>query len=144
MPAELCFSDITALYYSLSFETKDDWSSLFPYQPEIRDYVGGVVNKYDLRKRMTFGTEVQAASWDDNRKIWTVQLLDLATGLIYTHECRILFSAVGALDQPHYPVFPGIERFNGPIFHTARWREDVDLQGKDVVFVGNGGISIFC
>ncbi|CAI4212020.1 unnamed protein product [Parascedosporium putredinis] len=33
---------------------------------------------------------------------------------------------------------PGIESFEGPVMHSAHWREDVDLTGKKVVLFGNG------
>jgi cation diffusion facilitator CzcD-associated flavoprotein CzcO len=33
---------------------------------------------------------------------------------------------------------PGVENFKGDIFHSARWKSDADLHGKDVVVFGNG------
>ena len=44
--------------------------------------------------------------------------------------------AVGQLNRPFVPEVPG--EFDGPAFHTARWADDVDLTGKDVVMVGAG------
>jgi cation diffusion facilitator CzcD-associated flavoprotein CzcO len=32
----------------------------------------------------------------------------------------------------------GIETFKGEVFHSARWRHDVDLRGKRVGVLGNG------
>lgn len=42
------------------------------------------------------------------------------------------------LDQPRKPDIPGLDNFKGPVFHTARWRHDVDLTGKNVAVFGNG------
>ena len=33
---------------------------------------------------------------------------------------------------------PGNKSFEGEIFHSARWREDINLDGKDVLVVGTG------
>ncbi|KIJ55056.1 hypothetical protein M422DRAFT_73698 [Sphaerobolus stellatus SS14] len=133
-----CACDVTALYYSYSFETKSDWSTLFPLREEIWGYLDNLVSKYNLRERMTFRTEVESAVWDENRKLWTVFLRDLQTGMEYSQECRILFSAVGVLVDPKYPDIPGMENFKGATFHTARWKDGVDMAGKNVVLLGNG------
>jgi cation diffusion facilitator CzcD-associated flavoprotein CzcO len=132
------FSDVPAIFYSYSFEPNANWSRLLPPHDEIRRYLDGVVEKYNLRPRMTFGTECESAEWDSGRQVWTVHLRDLESGRQYIHECRLLFSAVGVLVTPKEPNIPGKETFQGPMFHTARWRDDVELRDKSVVVVGNG------
>jgi hypothetical protein len=67
-----------------------------------------------------------------------VHLRDLRTKTHFVHECRLLFSAVGVLVEPKEPNIPGRETFKGEIFHTARWRDDVDLRDKNIVVIGNG------
>ena len=47
-------------------------------------------------------------------------------------------SAVGFLNVPRYPDWPGLDRFAGPAFHTARWEHDHDLTDKVVAVVGTG------
>jgi 4-hydroxyacetophenone monooxygenase len=49
-----------------------------------------------------------------------------------------VISAVGQLNTPLLPSIPGLERFQGPAFHSARWRDDVDLTGKRVAVIGTG------
>ena len=36
----------------------------------------------------------------------------------------------------------GSDRFKGPIFHSARWDHEVDLQGKRVAVIGTGASTI--
>jgi 4-hydroxyacetophenone monooxygenase len=36
------------------------------------------------------------------------------------------------------PDIPGVEAFEGPSWHTARWRHDIDLKGKRVAVIGTG------
>ena len=76
-----------------------------------------------------FSTEVTAATWATDH--WEVRL---DTG--ETLSAKAVISAVGQLNRPYIPDFPGT--FDGPLFHTARWDHDVDLTGKDVVMVGAG------
>ncbi len=49
-----------------------------------------------------------------------------------------MISAVGQLNRPSMPPIPGIDQFQGPLFHTARWDSSVDLKGKCVAIVGTG------
>src|SRR5205823_5710435 len=79
------------------------------------------------------GVTVQSATWDDDRHIWALRLED---GTV--DECNVLISAVGFLNVPRYPDWPGLEDFEGPKFHTARWEHEHDLSGKVVAVVGTG------
>ena len=58
----------------------------------------------------------------------------------YTAE--ILVSATGALADPSIPELPGLDRFAGTIFHSARWNHDHDLIGRRVAVVGTGASAI--
>lgn len=57
-----------------------------------------------------------------------------------TVRAKIVVSCVGILVEPNaWPTsIPGRDKFEGEIFHSARWREDVDFKGKDVVVLGSG------
>ncbi|WP_256413666.1 hypothetical protein [Saccharopolyspora sp. ASAGF58] len=37
-------------------------------------------------------------------------------------------SGVGALRIPSYPELPGVESFEGQVFHFAEWNHDYDLE----------------
>lgn len=55
-------------------------------------------------------------------------------------RAKILISAVGRLVEPNRmpETIPGVEDFQGPIFHSARWRYDIDLKDKHILVVGTG------
>lgn len=57
-----------------------------------------------------------------------------------TVRAKIVVSCVGILVEPNaWPTsIPGRDRFQGEIFHSARWPEDVEFKGKDVVVLGSG------
>jgi 4-hydroxyacetophenone monooxygenase len=53
-----------------------------------------------------------------------------------------VISAVGFLNRPHIPAFDGADRFRGASMHSARWRDDVELAGRDVVVIGNAATAL--
>jgi cyclohexanone monooxygenase len=50
--------------------------------------------------------------------------------------------ATGNLSAPHYPDIPGLDRFEGELYHSARWPEGVDLKNKRVGIIGTGSTGI--
>ena len=51
-----------------------------------------------------------------------------------TIRAKVVVSCVGGLVEPNaFPEIPGSETFKGERFHSARWREDVDMDDKNVV-----------
>ena len=59
-----CGCDVPTVMYSYSFEQNPFWSKMWSSQPEIHAYLRRIAEKYDLRRKTLFGTEVVAASWD--------------------------------------------------------------------------------
>ena len=51
-------------------------------------------------------------------------------------------AATGALSAPSIPRLPGLEEFEGEVFHSARWRHDIPLEGKMVAVVGTGASAV--
>lgn len=49
-----------------------------------------------------------------------------------------MITAVGQLNRPRMPDIEGVGSFEGPAFHSAEWRHDVDLKGKRVGVIGTG------
>ncbi len=124
--------DVGSHLYCFSFRPHD-WTRTHARQPELQQYLEATVDEFGLRPHMQFGATVESATWDDDRHLWTVQFADGAVD-----ECNVLVSAVGFLNVPRYPNWPGLADFDGPAFHTARWEHEHDLAGKVVAVVGTG------
>ena len=120
--------------YSYSFEPSHDFPQYYSTQPVLLKYFQGIAEKYELRKHTRFNAEVEGAVFDEARSLWRVTLK--ATGEVI--EAPILITAVGQLNRPRYPDIEGIETFEGPTFHSARWRGDVALASKKVAVIGTG------
>jgi 4-hydroxyacetophenone monooxygenase len=123
--------------YSYSFEPNHDFPQFYSTQPVLLDYFRRVADKYGLRRRIRFQTEAQEARFDEAADLWRVTV-KTADGAIETLEANALITAMGQLNRPRYPDIPGLESFEGPSFHSARWRRDVDLGGKRVAVIGTG------
>ncbi len=134
-PGATC--DVPSHLYSFSFEPNPNWSRRYSPQPEILDYLERCVEKYGLRPNLRLGTEVARADFDDDSGRWRI-----ATGDGETVEADVLVSACGQLSRPALTRIEGADRFNGTIFHTARWDHGVDLHGKRVAIVGTGASTI--
>ncbi len=134
-PGAAC--DVPSHLYSFSFEPNPDWTRRYSPQPEILEYLEGCVERYGLRSNLRFGTEVTRAEFDEGSGRWRIE-----TKNGETVEADVLVSACGQLSRPAMMRIEGAERFDGPIFHTARWDHRVDLQGKRVAVIGTGASTI--
>jgi cation diffusion facilitator CzcD-associated flavoprotein CzcO len=132
-----CACDIQSHMYSFSYEQNPRWSRAFSRQPEIWDYLRGVADKHDLKRRIRFGVEVAGARWDVESQTWTVTG---AKGERFVG--KYVVSGICALHIPNVPQLPGADRFEGSRFHLAEWDHDVDLRGKKVAVVGTGASAI--
>ncbi|BFZ54378.1 hypothetical protein PYCC9005_001413 [Savitreella phatthalungensis] len=130
--------DVPSHLYSLSFEPNPDWSHAFSYSHEIQTYFDSVARKYDLHRHLRLRKECVGAQWNRETSTWTVRFKDLAEGTEFVKHCKMLVSAVGVLAVPRENPIPDNREYQGPAWHSAQWRHDVDLHGKDVVVVGNG------
>jgi cation diffusion facilitator CzcD-associated flavoprotein CzcO len=131
-----CACDIPSHLYSLSFAPRNDWSRLYPSQPELWNYLGDIADQYGLRSKIRFNTEMQSARWDEAASLWHITT---NAGAI---TARIFVSAIGALHVPAYPKIPGIETFAGNAFHSADWPVGLDLSGKRVAVIGTGASAV--
>ncbi|MBB3047040.1 cation diffusion facilitator CzcD-associated flavoprotein CzcO [Litorivivens lipolytica] len=129
--------DIPSALYSYSFEHNPAWEFKWSEQPQIFDYLKKTAAKHELYEHIHFGQEVRSASFDEATRSWKVETVQ---GMQI--QSRFLVSAVGQLHRPFVPALPGIENFNGPRFHSARWRHDVNLKGKRVAVVGNAASAL--
>lgn len=126
--------------YTFSAELEQDWtwSCRFPEQPEILSYLEHVAERFDLKSKFTFSTEVNGANYDATSGTWIV-----TTDTGDTVAATYLITAVGCLSTAQVPDIVGRESFHGAAYHTGRWpHEKVDFSGQRVGVIGTGSSGI--
>jgi len=131
-----CACDVPSHLYSFSFAPNPEWSSTFSPQPEIRAYLRDVADRFGVTPRIRFNCEMTEAAWDEEHQRWC---LETSQGPL---TARVLIGAPGPLAEPKLPAIPGLERFEGTVFHSARWDHEHDLAGDRVAVVGTGASAI--
>ncbi|MEU2333986.1 NAD(P)/FAD-dependent oxidoreductase [Streptomyces sp. NPDC006654] len=131
-----CACDVPSHLYSFSFAPNPDWPRTFSGQEHIRAYLEHVADTFGLRPHLRFGAEVQRMTWDARQLRWDIET---AAG---TFSADVVVSATGPLSDPKIPAIPGLDSFDGEVFHSARWNHGYDLRGKRVAMVGTGASAI--
>jgi 4-hydroxyacetophenone monooxygenase len=126
--------------FSYSFAQRHDWPFHYSTQPVLHGYFQACADAFGLRDGIRLRTEVMSATWSDDDSRWTVELRGPDGDETVVVDAVI--SAVGQLNRPHMPEIPGVGTFDGPEFHSARWRHDVDLIGKRVAVIGTGASAM--
>ena len=121
----------------------------YSFAPEIFEHTRRVGEYFGLYELALFQTRVKDAAWQEDRKRWR-----LTTDRGDVLDARFLIQATGPANRPKLPQIPGIDRFQGHSFHTARWDYDYtggDHQGnlhkladKRVGIIGTGATAIQC
>ncbi|WP_420464568.1 flavin-containing monooxygenase [Panacagrimonas sp.] len=127
--------DVPAHLYTYSFEPNAGWSRMLAPGSEILQYFERTADRYGIRPLIRFGEEVTACVFDEGR--WQLQ-----TARGTRDEADVVIAATGVLHHPRMPELPGIERFGGAYFHSARWDHGVPLDGRRVGVIGTGSTAI--
>jgi cation diffusion facilitator CzcD-associated flavoprotein CzcO len=132
--------DVPSHLYSFSFAPKSDWTRRFAEQPEILSYAEWLVDRFGLASHLMVRTTVEGVTFDEATRRWRVEVRGPAGGDELWAD-TVLF-ACGQLNRPWVPELPGLDRFGGPWWHSARWDHGVDLVGRQVAVVGNGASAV--
>lgn len=134
--------DVASFDYSYSFseELQQEWSWTEKYatQPEILAYLRHMADRFDLRRRIRFGTVVTSAHWEEESDTWEV-----TSGSGETWTVRHVVFATGVLSVPLRPDIPGLADFGGRVIHTSDWpAQGVDISGRDLLMIGTGSSGV--
>jgi 4-hydroxyacetophenone monooxygenase len=118
--------------YGVDFE----YPNAFCPQSENLRYFRWVADHFDIRKDITFKTEVKSVIWDETEKLWEIKADGPDGPRVW--RANAVITSVGFLARPNMPSIEGMETFAGKAFHTARWPAGLDLKGKRVAVIGTG------
>ena len=135
-------TDSESYYYCLAFSEEIlqewSWSKRYPGWEETQAYIKFVADKCDMWPHIQLDTEIVEASFLSDRNIWEVK-----TGSGETFTCKYFVSGMGMISEPMIPKFEGMDRFEGPLFHSSRWPQDgLDYDGKRLAIIGAGATTV--
>ncbi|MFT4470747.1 flavin-containing monooxygenase [Arthrobacter sulfonylureivorans] len=128
--------DVPSHLYSYSFRPNPHWSMVRAPGGEIYEYMRQTAQEEGVLPHCRFNTALEDASWSEDQQRWIIRT---SQGV---YRSRFFVPAMGLLVNGKTPNVPGIEDFQGEMFHSAAWRHDVPLQGKRIGVVGTGASAI--
>jgi cation diffusion facilitator CzcD-associated flavoprotein CzcO len=127
--------DVPSHSYTYSFAPNPDWSRYYAGGSEIQRYFESITDRYGLREHIRFNTEIESCRYVDGR--WHI------TAAGGEHDVvDVVIAATGVLHHPRVPEIDGIGDFAGPCFHSARWPDGLETDGRRVGIVGNGSTGV--
>jgi len=119
-----------------TYPMPDDYPD-YPNHFQIARYFDDYVDRFGLREKIRFRTEVKSVVPAEGE--WEVTVAG-ADGGEETHRYRAVLVANGHHWDPRWPEppFPGAEEFEGEQMHVHHYREPEVLRGKRVLVLGIG------
>lgn len=127
--------DVPSQIYQFGFAPNPAWSHLWATGPDIQRYHREIVDRFGLAAHLRLNTEITAARYQDGSWLLTTSGGDTMTA-------DFVVCATGVLHHPFIPDIPGMDRFAGPVVHTARWDPDIQTSGKRVAVIGTGSTGV--
>jgi 4-hydroxyacetophenone monooxygenase len=122
--------------YTHIFGAQFPYSSPFCDRVENQRYFDWVADAFELRDDIVFDTEVRALTWDVGSSTWEIEI-EGPDGRSRLRSNAVV-TAVGFLNRPKIPEIEGMADFRGVSCHTARWPQDMEIEGKRIAVVGTG------
>jgi cation diffusion facilitator CzcD-associated flavoprotein CzcO len=133
-PGAAC--DIQSHLYSFSFRPNPDWSRVYATQPEIHAYLREASIDEGVQPHINFGAELLSCTWQARAAHWA---LETSAG---SFTADFVVTAAGHLSDPKLPNITGLEKFERPMFHSARWDHSFKREGKSIGVIGSGASGI--
>jgi cation diffusion facilitator CzcD-associated flavoprotein CzcO len=148
-PGAMC-DTAAMIYLPLLEETGHMPSQKYTMAPEIFEHAKRIATTFDLYNGALFSTSITSLDWNAEISRWIVRT-DRGDEL----RARFVTMGTGPLHRPKLPGVPGIETFEGHVFHTSRWDyaytgggpADGQLTGlsdKRVGIIGTGATAVQC
>jgi len=134
--------DVESMQYSYGFDDalQQEWSwpEKFSGHADIRAYADHVTDRFGLRAHIDFETEVRAAHYDEDLRLWRIE-----TSAGEKVCARHFVMAGGCISTAQIPHFAGLSDYTGRTYHTGRWpHEKVSFAGLRVAVIGTGSSAI--
>src|SRR4051794_40804704 len=99
-----CAVDVTSIVYSFSFFRDYPWQRSHAVQPQLQQYCEDTLDRFDLRSHFRFNTRVDEVVWNETDQLYRLRMNDGEE-----IPFNIVVSALGLLNNPRYPTWPGLQ-----------------------------------
>jgi len=124
--------DTPSVLYSYSWMPWN-WSRTHVQQAELQAYLTAVLERFDLTRNCRFGVDVDRVHWHEESGEYSIH-----SGSTELMRAKYVISAVGLLSDPRIPNLPGLDTFEGPLFHSSKWDTGLDVTGARIGVIGSG------
>ncbi len=135
------------VYLPLLEETGYMPKERYAHAPEIFEHAQRIGRHFGLYENTVFHTWIKKMRWDEDVARWIVH-----TNRGDVYRARYVSVSTGSASRPKLPGIPGIDTFEGKIFHTSRWDFEytggdatgglTGLEGKRVGVIGTGATGV--
>lgn len=138
-----CACDIPSVSYQYTWARKPDWSHYYSGAKEIWEYFKAVAIENNIEQFVRFQHRISKAEWLEDEGQWKVTIMrndDPAD--TFVDYADYFINGGGFLNAWKWPQVKGLDTFEGPRLHTAKWDDKVDLKDKRVLIVGIGSSGV--
>ncbi|KAJ3508268.1 hypothetical protein NM208_g15846 [Fusarium decemcellulare] len=138
-----CACDIPSVCYQYSWARKPDWSQYYSGSREIHQYFKEVAHDAGVVKFCRFNHRIIKAEWLSAQGKWKITIMrNNNPDDTFCDYADFFLHGGGVLNNWRWPNIKGLHSFQGPVLHTARWDDSVDLEGKRVLQIGVGSSGV--
>lgn len=138
-----CACDIPSVCYQYSWAKSPNWERYYSGSKQIYDYFRQIAEDYDVLKYAQLNHKIVRAEWLQDQGQWKVTVMrNNDPGDLIVDYGDFFLNGGGVLNNWRWPQIKGLSEFQGPLLHTARWDDAVDLQNRRVLIIGAGSSSV--
>ncbi|RUS21897.1 flavin monooxygenase-like protein [Endogone sp. FLAS-F59071] len=125
------------------FPCPADWPTYLT-RSYVSKYLDSYADHFNVRQHIHFNHRVNRVTQNPITKRWTVRHVAVKKDGRTPHGEEIeetfdwVLVCTGHFQQPHVPVFEGVEKFKGMAIHVANYSDPEPFKGKKVLVVGPG------
>ncbi|XP_062616301.1 flavin-containing monooxygenase 5-like [Saccostrea cucullata] len=118
---------------------------IYMHNKYVLKYFNMYADKFDLKKYITFKTEVTSVSRGSDFNTtgqWNVTTKDLTTGETKDHVFDAVMVCTGHHADKNIPDFPGLKDFEGKVIHSHDYKHTKGYEDKRIVLIGIGNSGV--
>jgi len=107
----------------------------FPPRAVLQDYILGKANKYNVGQFVKTSHAVRHVEEKGTQFLVTYE--DLVNHQTYNEVFDYVVCATGHYTVPHFPQYPGLDKFDGRVMHAHDFRSAEEFKNKTIVLIGS-------